>query len=61
MKNNAAMCQLPITEEPSALNDPVGKVGPLAQPVPDDAAAPGAPVRTVLGELHRMFALIAIR
>lgn len=63
MKNNAAMRQQSATA-PAATHDERVKLArrdPAAPPVPADTASAGAPERTVLRELHRMFALIAIR
>ncbi|MBB3222351.1 hypothetical protein [Pseudoduganella umbonata] len=61
MKNNAAVRQQPAAEPPSNHSDRIAPCDPAAQQQSGEAASPGAPERTVVRELHRMFALLAIR
>ena len=61
MKNTAAVCPQPAAEAVNAPPDRIAPRDPPAQPMLGETALSGAPDRTVVRELHKMFALLAIR
>jgi hypothetical protein len=61
MNNNAVMRQQSATEPARGDDHQAGNVQGNAQRVPADTAVSDAPDLTVVGRLHKMFALLAVR
>lgn len=61
MNNNAAMRQPPATEPANGENLQAGNARGNPQPAPADSTVSEAPDLTMMGRLHKMFALLAIR
>lgn len=61
MKNNAAVRQHSAAEAADTQPDGIAPCDQPAQQSPGNAELPGKPDRTVVRELHKMFALLAIR